>query len=215
MEVKVNPERATWAGVFRGLSPRTLEHGETLLLPDESPTRLFYLEAGRLRCAVVAESGATKTILYLWPGDLAGETNVLDRPGLVPLLVTSVGRSVVRSLGKVEARRLVALNPHLGEDLLCSLAAKTQAVIDQVRQMRFLSVEARVAEFLAKMHGRGGRAGTLEVAFTHEEIADFVGAHRVSVTEALRTMEALGAVETRRGRVILKDLELLRRAVTS
>lgn len=211
MNARTDRGRATWANVFRGLSSRTLEDGEVLVTPGEGITRLFYLEEGRLRCAVVSESGCTKTLFYFRPGDLVGETHVFRRPVSTPLLITSVGRSVVRSLGLDEARRLVLMNPQLAEELLVSLAARTLAVIEQVREMRFLSVEARVAAFLDKMHRNEGEGGVREITLTHEEIADFVGAHRVTVTEALKRMEVAGAIETRRGRIAVKDLEQLRR----
>jgi CRP/FNR family transcriptional regulator len=178
-------------------------------MPSERLTRLFYLERGRLRCAVVSEGGSAKTVLYYWPGDICGETHIFDSVGPIPVLVTSVGRSTVRSIGLAEARRMMVLNPKLAEDLMVSMAGKTLAMIDHIRQLRFLTVEARVADFLYRMAGQtDGRS--CDLPLTHDEIADYVGAHRVSVTEALQRIEQTGAIITGRGHIVVKDLTGLR-----
>jgi len=204
-----NPTRAvrtTWEGVFRNLTPRTLEDGEALVTPGEKVSRLFYLESGRLRCSVVSEGGCSKTLLYCWPGDICGETHLFEPERRIPLQVTSVGRSTVRSLGHAEARRIMVMTPCLAEDLMSSMAAKTLSMIEHIRQLRFLSLEARVASFLHMMYfARREDAGSRDLRLTHDEIADYVGAHRVSVTEALKRIEKCGAIGTGRGRIQVRD----------
>ncbi len=211
MEAQSQPPRITWASVFRQTPPRPVADGEALVIPGEKLSRLYYLERGRLRCSVVSEGGMTKTVLYYWPGDICGETHIFDPARTVPLLITSSGPSTVRSLGLPEARRIMAMNPRLAEELMASLSRKTLAMVEHIRQLRFLPVEARVAEFLHVMYTRVGcTSGDLHL--THEEIADYVGAHRVSVTEALRRIELAGAIQTGRGRIAVRDPGELQRA---
>ncbi|HCJ10439.1 MAG TPA: hypothetical protein DHW14_04665 [Clostridiales bacterium] len=215
LDTIARPRRLTWDSIFRQARARTLEDGEVVISPAERPTRLFYVESGRLRCSVVSENGGAKAVLYYWPGDLCGETLLFERVPVLPVTVTSYGRSVVRSIGRVEARRLMAMNPHLAEDLLASMAAKTVQMVDHVRQLRFMTVEERVAEFLyglyMHMARHAGGDGDGELKITHDEIAEYVGAHRVSVTEALKRLESSGVVQTGRGRILVKDPLGLRR----
>ena len=208
MRAPADEARPTWTGIFRQLPPRHFNDGEALVVPGERLSRLFYLEKGRLRYSVVSESGKAKTLLYYWPGDICGETHLFDLNGSAPLVIASIGRSTVRSLGVAEARRLMALSPNLAEDLMTFMAGRTMAMVNYIRQLRFLTVEARVADFLCRM---SGQASDRTLPFTHREIADYVGAHRVSVTEALRRIERTGAIRTGRGHIVITDISGLRR----
>jgi len=155
-----------------------------------------------------------KTVLYYWPGDIFGETHLFQPEKRTPLRVTSVGRSVVRSLGGAEARCILSMNPRLAEGLIISLAGKTLAMAEHIHQLRFLNVEARVASFLHRMYLlRSAGSGRVDLRLTHDEIADYVGAHRVSVTEALKRIELSGAIETGRGRVRVLDVGKLEEAM--
>jgi CRP-like cAMP-binding protein len=190
-----------------------------LVGPSEPLSHLFFVDSGRLRCAVASPDGDTKTVLYLWPGDIIGETDVFGADS-IPLVVTSLGRSIVRVLPPGEVRRLVAEEPGLAAELLDVMARKTHAILEQVRELRFLAVDQRVVAFLRMMCVResvGSSAGPngaeKDLRVTHDEIADYVGAHRVSVTEALSRIERAGVIETRRGHIVVKDIEGLGRVV--
>jgi CRP/FNR family transcriptional regulator len=54
-----------------------------------------------------------------------------------------------------------------------------------------------------------GQAGT-EIAVTHQEIGDMIGALRETVTKILDEFQSDGIVELRRGHVLVRDPERLR-----
>jgi len=205
----------TWHAIFQRCPLRTLRDGEALIVPGERPGRLFYLQSGNLRCSVVSVGGGVKTVFYARAGDFVGEALLFEASNPVPLVVVSVGTPVVRSMGDSEVRRLIASRPELAAELLVSLARKALELAEQVRQLRFLPVEARVAAFLGRavFRERPGGDGQ-DLRLTHDEIADYVGAHRVSVSEALGRMEGTGVIETGRGRIVVRDPERLRRMAT-
>jgi CRP-like cAMP-binding protein len=85
----------------------------------------------------------------------------------------------------------------------------------QIEDLRFRTVEERVAGLLSTLAARRAkvaRSGSAlrsesrrSVQLTHSEIADLVGAHRVSVTNSLRALEERGLVEVRPRRIVLRD----------
>jgi CRP/FNR family cyclic AMP-dependent transcriptional regulator len=97
--------------------------------------------------------------------------------------------------------------------VMVQLAQGLACLGTQVWELRFLSVQQRVRNLLARLaaeHGRVTPEGVrIELRITHEEIAEWVGADRSTVTTALKSLQEQGYLH-RHGR----QLVLLSRALT-
>ena len=56
-----------------------------------------------------------------------------------------------------------------------------------------------------------GRTSRPELRFTYEQLAEMVGTHRETATKVLNEWREQGLIELKRGKVVLLDLEALRR----
>jgi CRP/FNR family cyclic AMP-dependent transcriptional regulator len=77
-------------------------------------------------------------------------------------------------------------------------------------------VSARLASLIAWLieeEGIVAGSGDLVIPYhyTHEQLGTIIGARRVAVTLAFRALQDEGAVELRRRRIHVKDLNLLQR----
>lgn len=215
MEHATDAARLTWDKVFRQVPVRYYDNGEPIIAPGERSERLYFLETGRLRCTVATPGRCLKAVHYVWPGDIFGQPQLFSRERPVPLQVSSIGRSAVRAIGWPEARHILMMNPHLGDELMVSLASVTVSIIEHACCLSLLSVEERVADFLHRLYRREPSKEQATLKVTHGEIAEYVGAHRVSVTEALHELESRGVIETGRGRIRVKDAALLQTAAAA
>lgn len=67
---------------------------------------------------------------------------------------------------------------------------------------RFHELSARAARWLLMVNDR---TGTDELTITQEFLAQMLGVYRPSVTVALRGLDAVGAIEVRRNRIVIVD----------
>jgi CRP-like cAMP-binding protein len=77
----------------------------------------------------------------------------------------------------------------------------------RLEELAYRSAPARIAAVLLRL--TDGRTGA-EVAVTHQEAGDMIGALRETVSKILEEFQVDGLVELRRGHVLVHDAERLR-----
>lgn len=190
---------------------RSVDRRKSLSSPDDAA--LHIVGSGRVRL-FRRQGDRELTLDYLGAGDVFGETILFEETppeavatdaveavripaSVVHELLTEDAAFAVRMLNLVGERRLIA------ERRIHSLLTR--------------SVESRVAEFLlyaASRHGVPDSRGTLiGVKFTHQEIANYVGSTRETVTLILGDLKRGGLVSTEHRRVVLTDADGLSRRI--
>jgi CRP-like cAMP-binding protein len=82
----------------------------------------------------------------------------------------------------------------------------TRALLLQVTQSVACAATHPVRERLARwLLQTTDRVGSERVQLTHRFVSDILGVRRASVTDALRGLSRLGAVDTRRGAIVIAD----------
>jgi CRP/FNR family transcriptional regulator, cyclic AMP receptor protein len=98
--------------------------------------------------------------------------------------------------------------------LLSVLAARLREADRQRAEYAGYDVLGRVARRLVEPAERFGRPGPegleITLAISQQELAGWTGASREATSKALTTLRSLGWVETRRRRLVVRDLEALR-----
>ena len=170
----------------------------------------YLIESGVVWLTALRPDGSTHFVSEMGPGKLVGDhTCILDRPRavtatpqtrvvawkvcrepLVDALRSDAGLSFSMML---EASRLV-----LAKDLDATMKAGSRAA-------------ARISEVLLRFHERSTADANGLIRVSHADLAMMVGATRESVTRALAELRRTGAIETRRGRVVIHDVQELRR----
>ncbi|MCL6581636.1 MAG: Crp/Fnr family transcriptional regulator [Firmicutes bacterium] len=194
-----------WASLLQAGRRQALGRGQVLLEPGDRCDRLYYLETGLILVSLTWPDGGEKIIQVVLPGTVFGEA-FLFQPDLVTATARAGRASVVYSLGRDEVEGYLRSDPELARALLMSLARQTWVLAKQVEDLRFRSVEARVSSLLHALAARraaDGRPRTIPL--THATLADLVGAHRVSVTNALRDLERRGLVRLHPRRIEVTD----------
>ena len=87
--------------------------------------------------------------------------------------------------------------------------ARVSDVIHKRVSARLASLIAWLIEEEGLVEGSGDRV--IPYPYTHEQLGTIIGARRVAVTLAIKALQEEGAVELRRRRIHVKDLNLLQR----
>ncbi len=117
-------------------------------------------------------------------------------------------------IGKQEMLDLLQRFPAVTATLLPQVSRMVRQLTTLVENLSFRGVASRLA-FLILQYAREEGITTpqgidLPWGLTHREMAELIGTAREVVTRILLGMEREGIIESRRGELIIKDLERLR-----
>ena len=103
--------------------------------------------------------------------------------------------------------RLVTAYPKIGLQIMRNMSERISWLTSRVGGLSATHLEERlyaVLSAVAREHGTPTEGGLMiEFPLTHEELSFLVGAHRVSVTKALKSLGAAGKVVREGGRLVL------------
>jgi CRP-like cAMP-binding protein len=149
---------------------------------------------GTVELAVVGSEGVA-SISAILGGHVLPFRVVVQVPGNAVRVPTAVVSSLVNDCGPLHQR----------------LLDYTHQVIAQVAQSaicnRFHTAKQRLARWLLMT---ADRADTVELPLTHEFISYMVGGPRSAVTEAAADLRESGAIDYRRGLIVIRDVGKLR-----
>jgi CRP/FNR family cyclic AMP-dependent transcriptional regulator len=193
---------------------RRFRRGATLFNEGDSSDHIALVTRGRVKVSYLTERGDEILLAVRGPGDLLGELSALDgqpRSATVTAL-EPVEAHVVGAVGFkafLEAHPVVALR-------LLEMMARRLRDSDRVRvEFGAFDTLGRVARRLVELasaYGEPSKTGIrIALPLTQQELAGWIGSSREAVSKALRTLRNQGIVATRRGSIVVLDLDALRR----
>jgi len=195
---------------------RHFARGATIMHQGEEPGRVLVIERGRAKVTVVTEDGSEVILAFREPGDMLGELSALGGARRV---------ATVRAIEELDALAIAArdFDSYLEAQPRVALVI-LRVVTERLRDADRSQVEFAAHQTLSRVAGRlveladrfgepcdGGVLITLPIS--QEELASWSGASREATSKALRDLRELGAVETRRRNITVRDVDLLKRLV--
>ncbi len=194
--------------------PRRYRGGTTLFSEGDTADRVIVLLSGRVKVSYTTDEGDEILLAIRGLGELLGELSVLDGE---PRSATVTALEAVDALvvGAAEFRTFLRTNPAAAMYLLTTLSRRLRDADRKRIEFRAFDILARVAGRLVELAENFGEASEhgvyIALSLTQEDLAGWVGGSREAVSKALRVLRAGGLIETRRGAILVLDLEALRR----
>jgi CRP/FNR family transcriptional regulator len=181
------------------------QRGQYVFLQGDPARQMFLIKAGRVKLCKYTEEGAEITLDIRKAGDFLGE-NMLAEDAAYPLAARCMEDALVCGFTREGFERLVTEHPRIGLQVIRNLSARIDWLSTRVSTMSVANLEDRLYRVLtqvAQEHGVRGEDG-VEIGFplTHEEISFLVGAHRVTVTRAMKGLRASGRI-VQKGRTLV------------
>lgn len=196
------PYRASVAG-----TPRRLPHGHVVVRQGEPTSCLFLVTWGAVRLASVSVHGRELVVGLLGPGDLFGESALLEEPS--PVEARVVGAADLVSIPIERLHDLLQRHPATGEELLRLVAARLHRTSRALEEALSADVPTRVSRRLrdlAENHGVAVPDGVrIGLPLSQDELARMVGTTRETVNRALGGLAARGVVRSSAGTVVISD----------
>jgi CRP/FNR family transcriptional regulator len=189
--LKAEEIAALSAAAFR----KKYERGEPIFLQGASADRMFLIKAGRIKLTRISESGDEMTLDIRKAGDFLGE-NIFNDEFTYPLTASCVEDVLICGFKKSSFERLVLQYPNIGLQVIKNLARRIDWLTSQAETQLSTNLEERLYKVLvnvAREHGTKGK-GWITIAFplTHDELGFLLGAHRVSITRAMKALKESG-----------------------
>ncbi|MBZ5529021.1 MAG: Crp/Fnr family transcriptional regulator [Acidobacteriia bacterium] len=162
--------------------------GAVLFLEKQDPRGIYVLCEGQAKLSISSSEGKTLILRIAHPGEILGLMPALmNMPHEVT--VETLRPSQVAFVPREDFLRFVQKYPEAYQNVVHELGADYHTACEQLRT---LGLSASAPEKLAKLFlgwsagGKETRGATqVKVALTHEEIAEFIGTTRETVTRTL------------------------------
>ncbi len=192
-----NLEQADIEALIRHTQAESFSSGQMIFKQGETTNRILIIKSGRIRLWKVTEEGNEITLDIRKSGDILGES-VFSHDGFIPVNATCLEETYTCGLTRGGFEKLVLSNPNIGLQVIKNLSQRIDWLTSRVGDMSYSNLEERLYRILAAVaqeHGMKSDKGLiLPMPLTHEDLSFLVGAHRVSISRAMKALHNSGQV---------------------
>lgn len=185
------------------------ERGEPIFLQGDRADSMFLIKAGRVKLSKTLEDGIEITLDIRKAGDFLGE-NMLSEEIDYPVTAWCMEKTLICGFSKASFEKIVLDYPNIGLQVIRNLSATIASLTDRVGSLSLPNLEDRLYSVLlnvSREHGvRGSKGYTIQFPLTHEDLSFLAGAHRVSITRAMKSLKDAGKI-IQQGRMLTLPFE--------
>jgi len=199
------------------LQRRTIHKGDFLCRKGEEGNTLFMIVSGKIKILRQSKNGDEVILAFLSSGDFCGEMALLD--GLPRSAdAVAVEDTVLYILTRNDFFSCVANNERAVKTILATLSRRLRKADDFLADFFFLNIGSRLAKKLVEMaennRSQEECGGMIRLNVTQSTVAGMIGATRESVNKELRLLREQGIVEISEKKIMIRDMEMLRKKLT-
>ncbi|MFO8055943.1 MAG: Crp/Fnr family transcriptional regulator [bacterium] len=174
----------------------------------------YVIGNGHIKTFSSGPNGRRLLVDFIQPGDLVGEESVLFG-GDYEVDAVSIGPCRVLALPASALRESIESSPRTGFALGALTASRARAYRERLCLVSTCPVQIRlisVLHHLARRFGQRHRSGTmLGIKVTHQDLADYIGASRETVSHLLSSLREQGIIANNVRRLVVPDMKALKR----
>jgi CRP/FNR family transcriptional regulator, cyclic AMP receptor protein len=188
---------------------RTVPKGSIIFEKGDTGVGLIGVLSGSVKISVASADGRDVVLNIIRTGEVFGEIALLDgQPRTAD--ATAISDCELLVIERRDFIPFLRTQPDVMLKLMEILCSRLRKTSEQVHEVTFLSLSARLAKTLVRLtkaangHGQGGA-----VTITQREISQIVGRSRESTNKQLRQWERSGWIRLKRGSIcVLKPEQL-------
>ncbi len=192
-----NLQKAELEALVAAAQRRQLKRGQAIFMQGTAGTEMFLIKMGRVKLSKLNEEGNELTLDIRKAGDFLGE-QILNEEFDYPLTATCIEDSLACGFTRQGFEKLVLDHPNIGLQVIKNLSRRIEWLTSRAETMTTSNLEERLYRVLttvASEHGVKEKKGTsIHFPLTHEELSFLVGAHRVSITRAMKNLKESGRI---------------------
>jgi CRP-like cAMP-binding protein len=183
-----------------------LPKGTMVQTPDLYRDGLFFVKEGKLRMYKFSADGKQFTAGILGPGNMFGEIDSFSF-GTKGIFIETMEETLICSVLKEHFENFLSKRPQLGRKFLKELSDRLKERDELLEKLALGNIRERVLHLLVKLSDQFGVEETgyrkIDLALSHQEMANMIGATRESVTVALKELAKEGIIQTGRKSIMV------------
>lgn len=191
---------------------KTFKKGETIYFSHTDVQHIYFLKKGKVKLYKTDMSGKEMVFAILKDKECFGSLSPMQKSGpnefaeaLEETVTCLIDRDVFFSFIQDKPSIVLRLNK--------LLSMKIYELEMLVEELTFKTVMERTVSLFVKLNKKFGvpfnGANMINIPLTHYDIASMIGSTRESTTVALNKLKNQGLIDSRRKRIIIKDLKSL------
>ncbi len=207
--VFANLETDEMAALAQAALRKTYKKGQVVFSQGDPANQMFLLKAGRVKLGKLTAEGNEITLDIRKAGDFLGESMLIEDADY-PLTALCLEDTLTCGFTKAAFEKLILENSNIGLQVIKNLSNRIAWLTERVGSFSLTNLEDRLYQVLtqvAREHGvKSSRGFSIQFPLTHEELGFLVGAHRVSITKALKALKEAGRILQEGRTLILSPL---------
>ncbi len=190
-------------GIAPALVRRRFAKGRALYRQDDISDQVFVVISGRVGITMLRPDGQELLIDIVGSGALCGEGAAFDGlPRFSSASVLEECEALV--IPATDFCKLMSSHAELAPLVVQTIALKQRMLATRLAQVTQASPEVRITELLSQITTPDAPT----IVLTHQQIANLIGASRITVTRAMQKLRRDGAVRCQRGQYELVRSQL-------
>jgi CRP/FNR family transcriptional regulator len=192
---------------------RRYKKGQIVFFEGDVSDKFYIINKGKIKIFKYNKEGKEQILYILSEGDFIGYLSLLKK-GKFDFNAEALEDVSVCLLTKDDFDKLVKKTPEISLRILENLHDRLVSLENLVQTLSTKDIEARIAGILksfANDFGREEKEGiTIDLPLTREEMANYIGVTRETMSRKLNAMVEEGVIElVGNKKVIIKDMEAL------
>ncbi len=221
-DIELSPTCIGHLWIFQNLDPEEVKAltrealrkksttGQALFSQGNPADEMFLIKGGRVKLSKVLEDGTELTLDIRKAGDFVGE-NMFSEESQYPVSAYCLEDTLTCGFNRSQFEELVLQHPKVGLQIIKNLSERITWLTMRVGSLAVTNIEDRLYRVLttvAREHGVASPQGrVIQFPLTHEDLSFLTGAHRVSVTRAMKALKQAGKIILEGKRLILPALK--------
>lgn len=194
-------------------TPVEAEEGQPLLEAGYACSDVVLVGRGRIRVYIAGESGREVTLYYVHRGESCPVNLSAAMMGIGAFANAAANDKVAAmTISSHDFRAISQHNPAVQDYVFSATVLRFGEIIALIREITTKRVDHRLAEYLLRRFDESDEDPPVASA-TQQNIALELGTAREVVSRRLQELDSVGAVELRRGKIVLRDRLALHRVI--
>ena len=189
-----------------------IKKGEIIFEEGENVNGIYCIKDGICKLSKLSPNGKDHIIKLVSKGELLGQRSMISDEA-VNLSAIAIEDMEVCFIPKNEIMGFFDKNNQFSMNVMKSICGNLKEADDQMVNLAQKTVKVRLAETLLYIHDTFGKNedDTLKVQLSRDELASMIGTATESCIRLLSEFNKLGFIELSSKKIILKDLNKLRK----
>jgi CRP/FNR family transcriptional regulator, cyclic AMP receptor protein len=199
------------------ISDKEMSGDHPIYFANEPSKTIYFLKTGRVKITKYLNDGSEKIIAIINPGEIFGEMAYLDEGQRTDYAVT-LEQSMICAINKNDLAAFIVKNPELNLRLTKILGLKLKSFSERIEDLIFKDADQRIASFILRYAEKNGKKVGDQIFvkpfLKHQNIGELTACSRQTVNYFLTDLRNKGIINFDRTKLVINDLESLKKIIS-